>query len=163
MTFVNLRDLHEFASHIYNIPSRFTRCDLHLSLRFTRVQIYIFSKMQGFQLLRKRGPHWFATKQSLCFSEYMKAFWGDFALVDNLEKVSWKVSEKKSYFRKNNALNKARELKVLSYFVLVLLCIIDVFSLNERLNSKYFLSFQQNSIWRCTFSKKFSKITFKLK
>ena len=56
VTFVNLNDLHEFASLIYNTPSRFTRGDLHLSLRFTRLQIYNFSKRQGsdLQLLRRQ-------------------------------------------------------------------------------------------------------------
>ena len=100
VTFVNLNDLHEFASLIYNTPSRFTRGDLHLSLRFTRLQIYNFSKRQGFdlQLLRRRGPHWFATKQSLCFSESMKAFWGDFALVDNFGKSIVKGLRKEVLF-----------------------------------------------------------------
>ena len=143
--------LSELHSGDFCKPERFTWGDLHLSLRFTRLQIYNFSKKQGFdlQLLRRRGPHWFATKQPLCFSESMKAFWGDFALVDNLEKVSWKVSGKKFYFRKNYDSNKARKLKVLSNFIPVLLCIINDFSFNERLNSKCFLSFQQNSIYRC--------------
>ena len=151
VTFVNLNDLHEFASLIYNTYSKFTGGDLHLSLRFTRLQIYNFSKRQGsdLQLLRRRGPHWFATKQSLCFSESMKAFWGDFALVDKFGKSIVKGLRKEAFFRKNYASNKARKLKVLSNFVPVLLCIIDDFSFNERLNSKCFLSFQQNSIYRC--------------
>ena len=82
----------------------------------------------------------------------MKAFWGDFALVDNLEKASWKISEKKSYFQKNYASSKAKELKALLNLVPVLLCIINVFPFNERLNSKCFLSFQQNSIYQMQYS-----------
>ena len=49
----------------------------------------------------------------------------------------------------------------LSNFVPVLLCIIDDISFNERLNSKCFLSFQQNSIYRCniaSFSRHFKKV-----
>ena len=123
-------------------------------------EIYKSSDLQVFkkagiiidlQLLRKRGPHWFATKQSL-FLKKMKAFWGDFALVDNLEKASWKISEKKSYFQKNYSSSKAKELKALLNLVSLLLCIINVFPFNERLNSKCFLSFQQNSIYQMQYS-----------
>ena len=79
-------------------------------------------------------------------------------------------SQKKSYFQKNYASSKAKELKALLNPIPVLLCIINVFPFNERLNSKYFLSYQQNSNLSMQYSlfipaipKKFLKITFKLK
>ena len=95
------------------------------------------------------------------FQNLWKRFEATLHLLIILEKVSWKVSGKKFYFRKNYASNKARKLKVLSNFVPVLLCIIDDFSFKERLNSKCFLSFQQNSIYRCniaSFSRLFKEV-----
>ena len=50
-------------------------------------------------------------QQKVTFFKNMRAFWGDFALVDNLDKASWKISDKQSYFQKNYASSKVKELK----------------------------------------------------
>ena len=57
---------------------------------------------------------------------------------------------KKSYFQKNYASSKAKELKALLNPVPVLLCIINVFPFNERLNSKWEFFFLIGLIWGST-------------
>ena len=143
--------MHEFARQIYRL-----RSDLHdLICSFLwDLQEFRFTSFQ-----KGRDYHWFATfettrstlicNKTVTFFKKMKASWSDFALVDNLEKALWKISEKKSYFQKNYASSKAKELTALLNPVPVLICIINVFPFNERLNSKCFLSFQQNSIYQC--------------
>ena len=64
LTFVNLRDLHEFTQQIYRPHLRFTRGDLHLSLRFTRYRFTSFQKL--------RDKHWFETFEETRFTSIPK-------------------------------------------------------------------------------------------
>ena len=50
----------------------------------------------------------------------MKTFWGDCALVDNLEKNIVKDLRKESYFQKHYDSSKAKELKTFSNLVPIL-------------------------------------------
>ena len=64
LTFVNLRDLHEFTQQIYRPHLRFTRGDLHLSLRFTRYRFTSFQKL--------RDLHCFETFEETRFTSIPK-------------------------------------------------------------------------------------------
>ena len=121
LTFVKLSDLHEFTQLIYRPSLRFTRGNLHLSLRFTRVQIYKFSKTQRLALIcnfwrneihidsQARNQHVF--RKWKCF-EATCTFWylQNFHLLI-MWKKQWKKTQKGTDFRWNYTSRKTSRLK----------------------------------------------------